>query len=118
MCAITPPSSQIYPPPPSSLSAPRQSSVILPAAPSNVQVVALGPSTLYVTWTPNSNNESGFDITRDQHFSPEGHVPTGTYSYVWDGLPRGGYVCIAVRAFNSAGSSGYSGWSCTTLPSS
>lgn len=104
--------------PPPSPPPPPVPAITVPAAPSSVQLVALGPSTLYITWTPNSSNETGFDISRDQHFAPEGHVAGGTYSYVWDGLPAGSYICISVRAVNSAGASNYSNWGCLTLPSS
>ena len=113
----TPPQPPAPPAPSMPMTPPQAPSVSIPSTPTNVQLVALGPSTLYITWTPNSFNESGFDITRDQHYPPEGHVSAGTYSYVWDGLPRGSYICIGVRAVNSAGASGYSNWSCTTLPS-
>lgn len=117
ICSFTPPPSQIYNPGPPPPPVPPASRVNVPATPSNVNIVALGPSTLYITWTPNSYDEDGFDITRDQHYAPEGHVGAGTYSFVWNGLPAGSYICISVRAENSAGASPYTGWTCTTLPS-
>ena len=101
-------------PPPTATATPTPITGSPPAAPSNVQVRALDASDVLVTWSDNSNDETGFDITIDQHYPPAGHVGANVTSYTWGGLSPNFYVCFSVRAVNNYGASAYTNWSCTT----
>lgn len=83
-----------------------------PAAPTNVRATATGPTSIQIDWQDNSNNEDGFRVQ-------DGSLPIHTVgrnstSYTDNSVQPGSYHCYHVQAFNSAGASAWSDWSCTT----
>jgi len=92
----------------------------VPAAPSNLQAVALSYSQVRLTWTDNSYNESGFKIERKegnsgsyQQIATVGEEQT---TYIDSGLSPLTAYYYRVRAFNTAGDSGYSNEASVTTP--
>jgi alpha-tubulin suppressor-like RCC1 family protein len=85
----------------------------VPSAPSNISSTATNSSTIHVTWSDNSNNETGFRISDNINTFT---LAAGTTSYDWTGLAAGTYKCTHVQAYNSAGSSAWTSWGCTTTP--
>jgi hypothetical protein len=91
-----------------------QSSSPPPAAPSNMKVIPDGPLDFYITWTSNSTNQTGFQIYNGVTSETVG---ANQNSYVWAVSNPGTYMCFAVRAYNSGGSSAWAGmWTCATTP--
>jgi hypothetical protein len=87
--------------------------VTLPAAPSNATATATSTSSIVVTWSDNSTNETGFRISDNVTTVT---LPAGTQTYAWTGLVAGTYKCSHVQAYNSAGVSAWTSWGCTTTP--
>ncbi len=73
-----------------------------------------------LSWTDNSNNESGFLIQRKTGtsgtFAQIATVGTNVRSYVDSGLAAATTFCYRVRAFNSAGNSAFTPEGCKTTP--
>lgn len=72
-----------------------------------------------LTWTDNSTNESGFRIERSTNgstFSEIATVGANVVSYVDAGLPNSTTYWYRLRAYNSAGYSGYSNVATGTTP--
>ena len=84
--------------------------------PTGVTATATGPTTVHVSWTDPSGGNNQFVVTNGNISSTT--LPYGTTSFDWGGqLVPGAYMCFAVRAINSAGtSSAYSPYACTTTP--
>ena len=87
--------------------------VTLPAAPSALSATAASSTQINLAWTDNSNNESGFRIERCQGagcstFTEIATVGTNVVSYQNTGLTTGTTYQYRVRAYNTAGNSGYS----------
>ena len=89
-----------------------------PAAPTNLVATAVSETEIELTWTDNSDNETGFKIEVD-----EGNTGTFVYldtvganvtSYPDSGLTTGVEYCYRVYAYNGDGDSGYSNVSCDT----
>jgi hypothetical protein len=91
-----------------------------PAAPSNLLAVALSATTSTMSWSDNSNNETGFKVERKTGAG-------GTYGQIGtqnanlnffndSGLTPATTYCYRVRATNGSGDSGYSNESCITTP--
>ena len=80
----------------------------LPAAPSNVHASLAGSSSIFVQWTDNSSNESGFYIYIGYLGGAYSRLSTalaaGSTSATVSGLAPGTYS-VYVSAFNSAGES-------------
>ena len=55
-----------------------------------------------MTWTDNSNNETGFEVNNGVSSVQAGANAT---SYTWSGLTPGTYMCFHVRSYNAAGAS-------------
>ena len=84
-----------------------------PVAPTGLTATAASSSQINLAWTDNSNNESGFKIERCQgagcsNFSQIATVGTNVTTYSNTGLLASTSYTYRVRAYNSAGDSGYS----------
>ncbi|HEV2827379.1 MAG TPA: fibronectin type III domain-containing protein, partial [Pyrinomonadaceae bacterium] len=92
-----------------------------PNAPSNLTATAVSLSQINLAWTDNSNNEDGFKIERCEGASCSGFVQiaqvgAGVTTYSDMNLSLLTTYTYRIRAFNSAGNSGYSNTaSATTL---
>jgi hypothetical protein len=73
-----------------------------------------------LSWTDNSNNESGFKIERkigtNGAFAEIATVGGNVTSYTDSNVTAGTTYCYRVNAFNSAGASAYTGEICKTVP--
>jgi len=95
-----------------------------PAAPSGLGASAQGPDTLVVSWSDNSNDETGFvlqsadsDPASGGSWSDLASLGAGSTSYMDTGLAPESTRWYRVRAYNSAGSSAFSNTgSATTDP--
>ncbi|MEZ4862738.1 MAG: fibronectin type III domain-containing protein [Caldilineaceae bacterium] len=85
-----------------------------PVAPSGVQVMAISPTEIHITWTDNANNESGFMVEEGSiTFTVAADVTSFTHS---DLSPASNH-CYRISAFNGYGSSAPTERTCTeTLP--
>ncbi len=87
--------------------------VTLPAAPTALSATAASSTQINLAWTDNSNNEDGFRIERCQNagcstFTEIATVATNATTYQNTGLTAGTTYQYRVRAYNTAGNSGYS----------
>jgi len=83
-----------------------------PAAPSNLSATAASQSQIDLSWTDNSNNESGFKIERGSGSTPNSWteistVGAGVTVYSNSGLSASTTYSYRVRAYNGAGNSNY-----------
>lgn len=83
----------------------------IPNAPSNPTAVAISSSSIRITWQDNSNNETGFEVN---NCCVSQYVGTNATSFTWGGLAPNTWTCFHVRAYNSAGSSAWTGYACTS----
>ncbi|QLE02217.1 Ig-like domain-containing protein [Galbibacter sp. BG1] len=91
-----------------------------PAAPSNLSTNATSSSQINLSWSDNSNNESGFKIERKQgsgSFSQITTVNAGITSYNNTGLNPSTNYTYRVRAYNASGNSSFSNTSSATTNS-
>ncbi len=86
----------------------------VPAIPSNQSAVVVDDTSIRVSWSDNSGNETGFRITNGV---TSAIVSANTTSYVWGGLAGGTYMCFAIQSYNAAGTSDWTPYACTTTPS-
>jgi len=86
--------------------------VTIPTAPSSLSATANSSTQITITWTDNSNNETGFIIERSlssgSEFAQVATVGSNVTSYVNTGLAGGTTYYFRVAANNSAGTSAYS----------
>jgi len=64
-----------------------------------------------ITWTDSANNEDGFYIERSsdgRSFTPIAQVAKNVTTYIDGTLVATKFIYYRVRAFNAAGTSGYS----------
>jgi hypothetical protein len=100
----------------------------VPAAPSDVSLAIVSDGAgIGVSWKDNSNNEAGFDIaySPNQDINSAEHIQVEAnqtflssdwgISYDQNGLLTG-TMCFQVSAYNDAGSSAPTPWSCITVP--
>ena len=84
----------------------------LPKAPSSLSATAASSSKINLSWSDNSDNESGFKIERKlssaSSYSQIGTASANAESYSDTGLDEGTGYTYRVRAYNSAGNSSYS----------
>jgi len=92
-----------------------------PTAPSGLNANAINGTTINLTWTDNSNNETAFEIERGSNlagpFTPLTSVAANITNSADVGLTPFTQYCYRVRAVNAGGPSAYSAVSCTTTPS-
>jgi len=82
-----------------------------PVAPGNLYATAVSSNRIDLAWSDNSTNENGFAIERSAdgaNFSQISTVAANLTSYSNTGLTASTTYFYRVRAFNNAGSSGYS----------
>ena len=89
-----------------------QAAAQVPAAPSKVVVTVTSPTNIHVTWSDNATNETGYRVTNNINTVLLG---ANASSFDWPTNPST-YQCLAVQAYNSAGSSSWTTWACTTTP--
>lgn len=84
----------------------------IPAAPTNLAATAAGTSTINVSWTDNSNNETGFILQRSLSstggFADIATLGINSSSYSNTGLTSSTTYYYRVQAINATGSSSYS----------
>lgn len=84
----------------------------LPAPPTNLEAVGGHYSSITLSWTDNSDNESQFRIWRkkqgDAFFSHSVTVPANTRKYKDEGLEPGTTYCYRMASSNGDGNSAYS----------
>ncbi len=83
----------------------------LPAAPSNLNALAVSSSAVQLTWTDNATNETGYKIERSTNgidFVEIAPSLGNVTSYLDSGVSAGVKYYYRVRAYNAAGDSGYS----------
>ena len=82
-----------------------------PAAPSGLSAVASSSSSVSLTWSDNSGDESGFKVERSVdgvNFAQVAAVGRGVTGYTATGLSPETAYHFRVRAYNAAGDSAYS----------
>ncbi len=93
----------------------------IPTAPQSMFATALSSSSVQVSWTDSSNNETGFSIYRwyGNAWYKIATVGANTTYYTDTGLQGGTTYHYLVAAYNSAGENGYSNYvSATTMSQS
>jgi hypothetical protein len=85
-------------------------SITPPAAPSNLAQLTGSDAAIWMGWTDNANNESGYYVERQAGASWIQIGTTGVNGTTWlnDTLPQGTFQQFRVRAFNDGGISAYS----------
>ncbi|HJQ71399.1 MAG TPA: PA14 domain-containing protein [Blastocatellia bacterium] len=81
-----------------------------PAAPDNLAALTISSSSIRLTWTDRSNNETGFKIERRRLggvFTQIREVTAGTQIFLDTGLARLTTYSYRIRAYNAAGDSAY-----------
>ncbi len=82
-----------------------------PAAPSGLTATAIDSTQVNLAWADNSTNENGFYIegsTDGVNFTPVATADAGSTTFGVSGLQPATVYTFRVRAFNGAGTSGYS----------
>jgi subtilisin family serine protease len=82
-----------------------------PAAPSELTALAVSSSQIHLSWTDNSNNETGFKIERstdNRSYTQIATVGAGVTTFSDTGLSRNRRYYYRVRAYNEFGNSTYS----------
>ena len=94
---------------------------VTPAAPGNLAASASG-TTINLSWADNSNNEDGFKLERKTGstgtYAQIAQLAAGQTSYSNVGLQASTTYVYRIRAFNTAGNSGYSNEVSATTQSS
>ncbi|MCP4711709.1 MAG: fibronectin type III domain-containing protein, partial [Planctomycetes bacterium] len=87
-----------------------------PAAPTYLSTNAVTANQVNLSWTDNSNNETGFKIERslgtNGNFTEIATVGAGLTAYEDNTVSGGQQYCYRVRAYNSVGNSNYTNISC------
>jgi hypothetical protein len=102
-------------------SATTQAPPAVPNAPSNLVATPVSRSQINLTWSDNADNETGFRIERCKgstctNFGQIATVGANVTSYSSAGLSSNSAYRYRVRAYNTAGNSGYSNIASATTP--
>ena len=93
---------------------------LTPSAPSSLTATAISSSQIDLSWTDNSNNETGFKIERKTGsggtYAQIDTVSASATTYSNTGLSEETTYYYRVRAYNSSGNSAYSNESSSTTP--
>lgn len=94
-----------------------------PAAPSGLSAAAAGSSSINLTWTDNSTNETGFKLERKTgsggtYAEIAGSIAANATSYSNTGLTASTTYFYRIRSYNTAGNSSYSNEVSATTTSS
>ena len=103
----------------SEVSATPQPAPPVPAAPTGLTATAVSRSQINLSWTDNSNDETGFKIERSRDgisFTQIGTVGSNVTAVGNTGLSRKTTYYYRVRAYNNAGDSAYSNVASATTP--
>ncbi|MCC6652381.1 MAG: fibronectin type III domain-containing protein [Candidatus Eisenbacteria bacterium] len=92
-----------------------------PAAPSALSASGSTSTSIALTWTDGSTNETSFEIERSTTgsggpFTPRGTVGANVTTYDDTGLTPNTPYCYRVRAVNGTGASAYTPTACATTP--
>jgi hypothetical protein len=90
-----------------------QTAATVPAAPSALTATASGTSTINLTWTDNSSDETGFKLERKTgaggtYAEIAGSIAANATSYSNTGLTASTTYYYRLRSYNAAGNSSYS----------
>lgn len=90
----------------------------VPAAPSNLSMRNYGSYNFIIEFTDNASNETNYDVNNGNETRTWGALSGsgGYWQLRWTGVQPNGYMCVMVRARNSAGASAWVGWKCATTP--
>lgn len=91
----------------------------VPSAPSGLAVQSAAHDRVTVRWTDNSSNETGFKVERSPNgatFTEVATLGAGMTSFADGAVLANTLYFYRVRAYNSAGASGYSGTVSVTTP--
>ncbi len=92
---------------------------VAPASPSSLKASATSSGSISVSWSDNSFDESGFKLERSGNgvdFAEIASLGANTTNFGDSGLSTSSSYWYRVRAFNSAGLSGYSNTASATTP--
>ncbi len=86
------------------------SPAIPPQVPGDLSAEKISPITILLRWTDNSDTEEGFHIERRSggEFAVIGTAGVNDTEFLDEGVVEGGVYTYRIRAFNTAGPSGYS----------
>jgi len=90
----------------------QQAATTAPAAPGSLAALATGSATIDVDWADNSSDESGFYLERSENgagFIQIASLPANVTGFTDDSLSPSTLYSYRVRAWNSVGSSAFSG---------
>jgi hypothetical protein len=92
----------------------------IPTAPGSLLATAVSGTSIKLTWSDLSNNETGFRIERSLNgtsgWTQIASVGANTTTYTNTGLTRRTKYYYRIVAYNSAGPSSYSNTASTTTP--
>jgi galactose oxidase len=107
-------------PTPTATPAPTPTPTPTPAAPTNLIATAASSRQINLSWTDNSNNETGFKVERSSNgtkFKQIANLAAGVITFANTGLAASTTYYYRVRAYNAGGNSAYSNIaSATTNP--
>jgi len=86
-----------------------------PAAPSGLTAASIDATRIRLSWSDNSDDESGFRIYHGERFVTE--TGANVSSTTIGELGPDSYGCFHLHAFNESGASLWTEWACATTPS-
>jgi len=94
---------------------------VLPAAPANLAATAISRTQINLSWTDNSDNETGFRVERCRNagctnFAQIAQIGSNTTTFADTGVNKNTTYNYRVRAFNAVGNSAYSNTASARTP--